>query len=348
LLTPLFLATLCTCTSADIDAPPSDGCAYSASGVIATPLDTCSVYAQKSSSGRSYSYSYSVKGNDVFWNLFSDEACTDLDSANLMDSTMLSLRDSNIFASGEGAMCDTVDIVQHGAYTPYADDTRDCTDSSDYTSMSFVVNECIADASTESSSAMLLCDNDKIWVNYYSQCTDCHCDMEQYAYKQYSQDACWEVTCNAVATSGFHKLVSSQLKLFGVHNRPNEDLPDHSENAAEVVVDSFVKAEKPFSLDELSELKKMSKRKNKVLLRRADFEKVGIPTFTSEMESWATVLGLVLLTLSCGVCRYINSFDRHGYNKLGDGAEDETNVVDHEAALGSGKCGSVRVGAEDQ
>lgn len=326
-LLPLFLAALCT--SADIDGQTSDGCAYSASGVIATPLDTCSVYAQQATSGRSYSYSYSVRDDQVFWNLFSDEACSELDSANLMDSTMLRLRDSNVFALGDGASCDTVDIIQHGAYSPYADDERDCTSSSDYTAMSFVVNECIADVSTETASAMLLCDNDKIWVNYYSQCTDCHCDMEQYAYKQYAQDECWEVTCNSVATSGFHKLVSSQLKLFGVHNRPNEDLPDHSENAAEVVVDSFVSVQRPFSLEELKRHgfgKTAVKPKSQVLLRRADFEKVGIPTFTSELESWITVLGLVLFVLSCGVCRYINSFDPHGYSKL-----DES---DGEAALG--------------
>ena len=133
------------------------------------------------------------------------------------------------------------------------------------------------------------------------------------------------MTCNAVATSGFHKLVSSQLKLFGVHNRPNEDLPDHSENAAEVVVDSFVSAQEPCSLAEL--------HKEQVLLRRQDFEKVGIPTFTSELESWITVLGLVLFVLSCGVCRYINSFDRHGYGKL-----EEAPVGDREAALGNGNA----------
>merc|ERR1711997_781239 len=174
---------------------------------------------------------------------------------------------------------------------------------------------------------MLLCDNDKIWVNYYAQCTSCDCDMEQYAYKQYSKDECWEVTCNSVATSGFHKLVSSQLKLFGVHNRPNEDLPDHSENAAEVVVDSFVSAQQPFDLDEL--LMRNVKAKEKVLLARQDFERVGIPTFASEIESWATVLALVLLTVSCGLCRYINSFDRSGYAKLTDAD------TDHEAALGA-------------
>ena len=196
---------------------------------------------------------------------------------------------------------------------------------------------------SEESSAILLCDDHKIWVNYYSLCSDCKCNMEQYVYKDYGEDECWDVSCNAVAISGYHHLVSSQLKLFGAHSGPNSKIPDRSENAAEIVVDSFVSMQAPFTLDDLvvpnDNVKTVEHRQgvvrrdtvtNSALFRKEDLTKLGIPTFTSEVSSWIYVLGLGIFVIFCGVCRYNNSFDPHYYEivhaKHTDFAEEEHSI----------------------
>jgi len=332
----VFLWLLSSCWSAigDVDGAgeATKQCAYSASGVVATPLGACSVYAQQETTGRGYSYTYSYDpiSGELNWNYFSDLSCSSLLSANPMDSTMMALHNANSQVLGEGASCDTVEIVKKGSYSPYTDEcSMDGAAASDFTSMSFVVNECISAAaaypepapdsdpaaapSPSGYSAVLLCDAEKIWVNYYGGCADCKCDAEQYVYKSYADDECWAVQCHAVATSKYHKLVASQLKLFGAHNLIDPKMADQHENAATVVIDSFVSAQIPYTLPGAQE------ERSRVLshsfgrwaeaedaMQNLEISALGVQIKSIWMYS---AIGSVLFIVFCGICRYINTYD---------------------------------------
>ena len=113
----------------------------------------------------------------------------------------------------------------------------------------------------------------------------------------------------------YHKLMRSQLKLFGAHGTAlDPKLPDDHENAAEVVIDSFVSAQIPFTLPGFEEERR---RINMVRLEDRAFggwidsqSALGLDIPNVWLYS---AVGAVLFVLFCGVCRYINTYDAVHY-----------------------------------
>lgn len=204
--------------SADL-LPEATSCAYSASGVIATPLQSCSVYAQSATTGMAYSYQYDYDPiNDALTcSYYNDLRCDALETSYWMDDDMMAAHNIHANVEGSGSNCDTVSITKHGSYSPLSDDCSVEADTeNDYFSMSYVLNECISSDEDQGFSAVLLCDEEKIYFNYYSDCTHCQCSMEQYIYK-YFDDAdgdCWDIECNAASDP----MTSQHLRYVQLHS----------------------------------------------------------------------------------------------------------------------------------
>merc|ERR1712129_215863 len=66
------------------------------------------------------------------------------------------------------------------------------------------VNECIgASIDGQDASSVLMCDDKGVYFNYYAGCTDCSCEMQQYAHyyddeeeSEEEGDACHEMVCH--------------------------------------------------------------------------------------------------------------------------------------------------------
>eukprot|EP01084_Bolivina_argentea_P215143 365231_1 len=83
---------------------------------------------------------------------------------------------------GAGSNCHTVDITVKG-FTG----GDSCEDENDYYAFSFVVDECVPSVLEETNySAILSCDSEKLYFEYYTGCLDCICEMETYTYEYYS------------------------------------------------------------------------------------------------------------------------------------------------------------------
>ena len=171
----------------DVDDAPSSSCAYSASGVIATPLHSCSVYAQSATTGMAYSYQYDFDAinNALTCSYYNDLQCDSLETSYWMDDDMMAAHNIHAAVDGLGSDCDTVSITKHGAYSPLSDEcSTDEATEGDFFSMKYVLNECISsDDEGEGFSAVLLCDEEKIYFNHFAECTHCGCSVEQYVYK---------------------------------------------------------------------------------------------------------------------------------------------------------------------
>jgi len=102
----------------------------------------------------------------------------------------------------------------------------------------------------------------------------------------------------------------SQLKLFGAHGTALEPkLPDGQENAAEVVIDSFISNQfDPISVDDL-------KREQEHILSLDGGWIDSETAFGIQIPSiWMyAAIGFVLFIVGCGLCRYINTYDAAYY-----------------------------------
>ena len=314
-----------------------DQCAYSASGLVATPLNSCSVYSQRATSGMAYSYTFAVHEDSehipsddpaqIEWQYFNALDCEpeELGNAYLMDETLSAMHHSSAQTVGSGINCDTVEITKFGGYSPFNSDECDLDErfADDYYSTVYVVNQCISAPihggdsvereSTESvHSAVLRCDDEKVYFEFYRECGDCQCAMEQFVYRYYGEsEECWKVECNAMSTKDHehgqsqklhsHFGLVSHLKMFGYTNGPNEDNED--QNAAEVVVKSFISPQTPWTL-------KTSRLKAEEQLLSVTVP-ISVPRYTNEISSWSyTLVGIALLIVMCSICRYINAYDR--------------------------------------
>eukprot|EP00484_Ammonia_sp_Unknown_P007587 CAMPEP_0197073108 /NCGR_PEP_ID=MMETSP1384-20130603/210438_1 /TAXON_ID=29189 /ORGANISM="Ammonia sp." /LENGTH=310 /DNA_ID=CAMNT_0042511935 /DNA_START=865 /DNA_END=1797 /DNA_ORIENTATION=- len=168
-----------------------ESCAYFSTHVVASPLHACSAYSYDDTQ---YSWNFECdEADNVVCNYFLDDTeCTHEKQAS---STPIDLVGGFAQCVGSGDNCHTVDIKIKG-FTDTS--TEECTDDSDFFEFSFVVNECIPStiAGVEYS-AVLQCDSEKLWFEYYTGCKDCSCaQMERYTYEDYDDlDGCWDITC---------------------------------------------------------------------------------------------------------------------------------------------------------
>jgi len=306
-----------------IDTSTTDTCAYSASGVVATPLGTCSVYAQSATAGRAYSYQYDYDAvNDALTcSYYTDLSCDALETSYWMDSEMMAQHNIHARLSGAGSACETVDITKHGSYSP---DSDECSSSpatqNDYFSMTYVLNECVSSPAPMGSdseaggagfSAVLLCDAEKIYFNYYADCTGCDasaCEMTQYVYHFYGED-CWDIRCNALSELD----VAMDINSASATSQFSGGLSPHAIVAgggAEFVT-HLLNGDAPWMGPSLGAQTEMD---GLVSAQSVDWPSLSLRLLL--------IIGAVVLVASCGICRYINRYQRKmDYAPIGDGIE---------------------------
>lgn len=227
----IVLALVSTAFASDDDAEQAstsyneNSCAYATTGgVVASPLGYCSTYYQMATNGRvfSYDFTHDIDADDLNWNYYSDLDCQTLAYTALpMDDEI----DEGAIATqliGSGDNCDTVEITKTGSYSPYSDECSvDDATADDYFTSAYVVNECIgASIDGQDASSVLMCDDKGVYFNYYAGCTDCSCDMQQYAHyyddeeeSEEEGDACHEMVCH---TSSKRKRVHLRKNVISV------------------------------------------------------------------------------------------------------------------------------------
>jgi len=257
-------------------------CAFSAMGMIATPLDSCSVYSMSETTSMSYSssYTYDEDTTTLSWNYYSDLACSALAKSYEMDSIMMGIHHMTLQTNGAASNCQTVDIKVKGSYSKLTDDCDDDgVQTTDYRSMSYVINECVA-SSMDKYSAMLMCDAEKIYFQFYHDCLDCNCgDAQVFVYEYYAdKDAsCYSVQCNAQNDGSLSHVSSPSDAQF------LKTLISNSGNTP--ILAAHIASRKTVQRDEQ----------------------------TSSMWIYVAVAS-GLLVACCALCRYINSFKKaNGY-----------------------------------
>jgi len=151
-----------------------------------------------------------------------DTECTDI---YLEASSPVNFEGGESQCIGSGTNCHTVDIKVVG----FTDDTATtCDDPSDYASFSFVVDECIpSEVEGTQFSAMLSCDAEGLYFEYYTGCNDCDCAMETYTYEKFDDlDGCWEIKCGEHTLSGIGKPSDSSEEskkcTYNKHKKANK------------------------------------------------------------------------------------------------------------------------------
>ena len=134
-----------------------------------------------------------IFGNILSWNYFDDLDCTQLTNSVSWSFAVHS-------ADGLGSNCQTVEITKTGSYSKDSDEcSLDEEVQSDYASIEYVINECIQ--TEEKESVMLLCDDEKLYFNTYSNSLQCDGDVEMSVYHYFDADDCYDIQCNAAADS---------------------------------------------------------------------------------------------------------------------------------------------------
>eukprot|EP01084_Bolivina_argentea_P196423 336699_1 len=256
-------------------------CAYTTTGgIVATPLGSCSTFSQTSTTGQSFSFDFSYENDKLNWNYYSDLDCKRLlFAANPSDGL-------NIQPNGKGNSCDTVDITKKGSFSPYSDDCSVNDDTmNDYYTMSYVVNECITSSiNGQDFSAILFCNKEKVYFNFYTDCNDCSskCRMKQYLYHYYDTDDCWDIVCNSNSKyTNFIEMDSAHIVNDASFFKTHINNYDY----------------------------KISMLYNK---RDVEYQLQSKVSSTS----YSYIGAIIIFTIFCMICRYINSYNRKEYTAI--------------------------------
>jgi len=162
------------------------------------------------------------------------------------------------------------------------------TTTTDYYSRSYVINECIAHSTLQSSK--LLCDDEKISLLYFGDCNDCSCgDGIEQVYEYYADKDCFDVTCNSNVILSAYQRPKNMLQIKG-----------------DYVKRMFFRDSNPVSgtgegLEAL--------QSEFVMNKNLGVEDV-ISPISSLSFSMSAIIGSVLLMVFCVLCRYMNQW-RH-------------------------------------
>ena len=259
-------------------------------GMIATPLNKCQTYSMSETKAMSYSSKYKYNSNDqtLNWIYYDDLNCNTEYRSYEMDDVMMNIHNINLQTNGKGSNCDTVDIKIDGNYDSLIDECDDTEITTDYQSKSLVINECIQNQKEESS-AMLLCDDKKIYLNYYKDCLNCNCDdYDEIIYEYYQDiDRCYHVECN-----------SNNKQIINGRNINNNN---------KIITDSqFIKnlilqtPNTPF----------FANRMEKITAKQMKPSSSSFSLVLFGYDWLYVVIGSVMFIVFCGICRYINSFNK--------------------------------------
>jgi len=259
-------------------------CAYSAMGMIAVPLGSCSVYSMEETTSMSYSSDYSYEGTTLNWNYYTGLDCRGESKTYEMDEVMQGIHHLNLQLDGEGSNCNTVDVRVSGSYSELTEGCDSSVNTNDFYSRSYVVDECIS-SEMEGYSSKLMCDDEKIYFNYYAECTDCSCKMEQYVYQYYADKGadCYDVTCRS------RNDVISALSSSAMVQKPDTFLKMHL-----------------FTQNPNTPLTPILAQKIGIIQSNKQLVDSGILS----AESIYVAGGVFLFIIFCGICRYINSFKK--------------------------------------
>ena len=170
-----------------------NSCAYFTTHVIASPLSTCSGVSIPDSQKYSWNFECDANG-DIMCNYFLGD--TQCNQAAYAGSTGVDTLAGGAQCMGSGANCHTVDITVKG-YTNPTDDCSAVADD-DFTTYSFVIEECIPSTmGGAQSSAKMSCNDKELFFEYYSDSNDCTGNVESYTYEYYADlhGSCWDIQC---------------------------------------------------------------------------------------------------------------------------------------------------------
>ena len=177
-----------------VDSYDDSSCAYFTSHVVATPLLECSSVSIPNGNGgdpTQYSWNFECdSAGNIECNYFmGDTKCSEDKKAG---STLIDTLAGEVQCIGSGFNCHTVDITISGFTDPST-----CDDENDFTTYSFVIEECIPSTIGDAiSSAKMSCDNEKLYFEYYAATSDCTGDGETYTYEYFNDlDGCWDIKC---------------------------------------------------------------------------------------------------------------------------------------------------------
>ena len=169
-----------------------NSCAYFTTHVVATPLLECSaVSIPNGDTPTQYSWDFECdSAGNIHCNYFiGDTKCSEDAKGG---STLIDTLAGEVQCIGSGFNCHTVDITISGFTDPST-----CDDEDDFTTYSFVIEECIPSTIGDAiSSAKMSCDNEKLYFEYYAATSDCTGDGETYTYEYFNDlDGCWDIKC---------------------------------------------------------------------------------------------------------------------------------------------------------
>ena len=263
----------------------SASCAYTAMGMIATPLDTCSIYSMDSLSYSS-KYTFDQNTNSLIWHYYDDLECDNQYKEYEMDDVMMNIHHMNIETDGSGSNCDTVDITIYGNYNSMTDECEDDNDDDGYQTKSFVINECIS-SPNDGSSATLMCNQNKLYFNYCKSSLNCECDqnVEQIIYEYY-QDDCFEFECNDNSNNNKNWMIS------------------HSQSQS--IINK--KSDARFLKNLITQTSNVPFYANKIKAIPAKTELVKESMSVSMVRWLYIVIGGFVFVICCAISRYINSY----------------------------------------
>ena len=264
-------------------------CAYSTMGMVAIPLDQCSVYSMKETLSMSYSskYTFNKDTNTLNWHYYHDLECNKEYKKYEMDDVMMSIHHINLQTDGKGSNCDTVNIKINGNYDYLIEECDNDKTTNDYQTRSFVINECIS-SPIEGTSAILICNQHELYFNYFKACTDCQCydDVEQIIY-QYYEDKCYEFECNNNNNDYNQNWIYHSQSQSITNKKPD------SQFIKNLITQT---ANTPFFTNKMQTIQTKQDIKENV---------------SASMERWlCIVIGTVVFVICCGICRYINNFQK--------------------------------------